>query len=79
MHEAAVHGEWVSGDNAGGRDPETFGDNTQYVCVIADDKTDEDGTASCVISLLQKGGRTRMGRGEGGFHDIGMIIQILAV
>ena len=29
--------------------------------------------ASCVISLLQKGGRTRMGQEGVGFHDIGLI------
>ena len=77
MHEASIHGKWVSGESDGGADEETFENNTQYVCVIKDDSADEDGMASCVISLLQKGARTRIGKGEAtlneAFHEIGMI------
>ena len=53
-------------------DCETFGINHQYICVINDGKTDEDGMASCIISLLQKGSRTRHGQDGSDPYIIGM-------
>ena len=77
MHEASVDGEWISGESDGGIDEETFENNTQYVCVIQDDSADEDGMASCVISLLQKGARRKIAKGEAtlddAYHTIGII------
>ena len=73
FHEAVVQGEWVAGENAGGRmGKKTYVNNPQYVCTINDDKADEDGMASCVINLLQKGARTKKGQGvENPFLKIG--------
>ena len=43
------------------------------MCEIADDVTDEDSMATCVINLLQKGGRTKKGQGiEDAFLHIGL-------
>ena len=73
FHQAIVQGEWI-GETAGGctNHMDTYVNNPQFVCTINDDHADEDGMASCVINLLQKGARTKKGQGiEKPFITIG--------
>ena len=60
----AVHGSWKSGINAGGcrNHLETFATNPQYKVTITDGNLDDDKRATILISLMQKGARTKEGK-----------------
>ena len=62
----AVHGSWKAGVNAGGcinHKKTTFATNPQYKITINDADLDDDKMATLLISLMQKGGRTKKGKG----------------
>ena len=61
----AVHGSWKAGVNAGGclLNLETFATNPQYKFTIKDTDLDDDKMAMVLISLVQKGVRTKTGKG----------------
>ena len=62
----AVHGSWKAGVNAGGcanHKKTTFATNPQYKVTIKDADLDDDKMATLLISLMQKGARTKEGKG----------------
>ena len=73
----AVHGSWKSGVNAGGcrNHLETFATNPQYKVTIKDADLDNDKMATLIISLMQKGARTKEGKDiEDAYQYIGFYV-----
>ena len=74
----AVHGSWKAGVNAGGctnHKKTTFATNPQYKVTIKDADLDDDKMATLFISLMQKGARTKKGKGiEDDYQYIGFYV-----
>ena len=73
----AVHGSWKAGVNAGGcrNHLETFATNPQYKVTITDGNLDDDKRATLLISLMQKGARTKKGKDiEDAYQSIGFYL-----
>jgi hypothetical protein len=67
----SYHGEWQPGVNAGGSSEEAiFWTNPQYLITLKDvDLTDNDPTATVIVSLMQKDSVERRIRNRGGLKD----------
>ena len=63
QHERMFEGSWVGGSTAGGcrNFIDTFGNNPQYRLRLGDSDKDTDDTATCIMSLMQKGRRREQG------------------
>jgi len=73
-NEQRFNGSWVAGVTAGGcrNFIDSFADNPQFKVTLTDSDDDDDALCTCVISLMQKGGRKRKAiRGGGGNLTIG--------
>ena len=76
----AVHGSWKAGVNAGGcrNHLETFATNPQYKVTITDGNLDDDKRATLLISLMQKGARTKKGKDiEDSYQSIGFYLYLI--
>ena len=69
-HKQEVHGCWSNGASDGGL--ENLHENPQYLVELKDTDADSDNICTCLISLLQVGGRRKKAEGvQSPFAPIG--------
>ena len=71
-HRQEVHGSWLKGTSDGGF--QNIHENPQYLVELKDTDADSDNICTCLISLLQVGGRRKIADGqsfESAFAPIG--------
>ena len=75
-YKSEVHGIWTPGKSDQGL--ENIHPDPQYLIELKDTDGDSDDTCTCLISLLQVGGRRKRAKGlnfESAFAQIGNIFQ----
>jgi hypothetical protein len=66
----SYHDEWQPGVNAGGSSAHKFWKNPQYLITLRDvDLTDNDNSATVIVSLMQKESVERRARNRGEIND----------
>ena len=74
-HKSEIHGSWTKGESDGGL--EKIYPHPQYLIELKDTDADSDEICTCLISLLQVGGRRKRAQGmgfESAFAPIGKTV-----